>query len=113
MGQPVVRKPNMGHEGRWLRHVDDGQIFHYTDTLAKNPKVEEVTEKEAFPERFMTKKQKNRKSELDLSTDPKKVEKAKKPKKKTKAALASDASKGLPAKGKGSPAKSKGKSKKK
>jgi hypothetical protein len=90
----MAHKPNMGNPGRWLRHVDDGQIFHHSDILAGNPKVEEVTEEEAFPERFLTKKQKTRKSELDLSTDPKEVVKAK-PKKKTKAALAADASRGI------------------
>ena len=90
----MAHKPNMGNPGRWLKHVDDGQIFQHTDNLAKHPKMEEVTEKEAFPERFLTSKQKTRKSKLDLSTDPKAVEKAK-PKKATKAALAFDASKGL------------------
>jgi len=90
----MAHKPNMGNPGRWLKHVDDGQIFQHTDNLAKHPKMEEVTEEEAFPERFLTSKQKTRKSELDLSTDPKVVEKAK-PKKATKAALASDASRGL------------------
>ena len=77
----MAHKPNMGNPGRWLRHVDDGQIFHHTDNLTKHPKMEEVTEKEAFPERFLTKEQKAHKSELDLSTDPKAVDKAK-PKRK-------------------------------
>ena len=90
----MALKSNLGNPGRWLRHVDDGQIFHHSDILAGNPKVEEVTEEEAFPERFLTEKQKIRKSELDLSTDPKKVAKAK-PTKKTKDALAADASRGI------------------
>ena len=90
----MAHKPNMGNPGRWLKHVDDGQIFQHTDNLAKHPKMEEVTEEAAFPERFLTSKQKARKSKLDLSTDPKAVERAK-PKKATKAALASDASRGL------------------
>ena len=90
----MANKPNMGNPGRWLKHADDGQIFQHTDNLAKHIKMEEVTEEEAFPERFLTSKQIDRTSELDLSTDPKVVEKAK-PKKKTKPALAADASKGL------------------
>jgi len=90
----MAHKPNMGNPGRWLRHKTDGQVFYHTDNLAKNVNMEEVTEEEAFPERFLTKKQKARKSELDLSTDPKEVVKAK-PKKKTKAALAADASRGI------------------
>lgn len=93
----AVRKPNMGHPGRFLRHIDDGQVFTYTDILAKHEKVEEVTEKEAFPERFLTTEQKTRKPKLDLSTDPVKVKKAK-PKKKTAPALAADATRGLLAK---------------
>ena len=50
----MAQKLNLGNPGRWLRHVDDGQIFHHSDILAGNPKVEEVTEEEAFPERFLT-----------------------------------------------------------
>jgi|TARA_Y100000310_G_C20699197_1_gene828094 hypothetical protein len=85
----------MGVPGRFLRHVVDGQIFSYTPAMAGNPAVEEVTEKQAFPERFLTKAQKARKGKLDLSTDDKAVEAAVKPKKKTKADLAADASRGL------------------
>jgi hypothetical protein len=85
---------NLAIPGRWLRHVKDGTVYGYTASLASNPLVEEVTEEEAFPERFLTEKQKTRKSELNLSTDPKKVAKAK-PTKKTKDALAADASRGM------------------
>ena len=38
---------------RWLRHKTDGTIYEWDPILDKNPKVEEVTEEEAFPERFM------------------------------------------------------------
>ena len=43
--------------GRWLRHKKDGTIYGWTQILAKNPSVEEVTEEVAFPERHIPKKQ--------------------------------------------------------
>lgn len=36
--------------GRWLKNVADGTIYGYSDLLAANPKVTEVTEEQAFPE---------------------------------------------------------------
>jgi len=86
---------NKAVQGRWLRHKKDGTIYPYLVAMANNPAVEEVSEKEAFPERFMTKKQKTRKTKLDLSTDGLSVAKAKTPKTKTKPALSADAAKGL------------------
>lgn len=86
---------NLATPGRWLRLIGTNEIYGYTEHLAKNAKVEEVTEQEAFPERFMTKKQQTRKFAVDLSTDPKVASKAKAPKAKTKVALAADASRGL------------------
>ncbi len=53
---------------RFLRNKNDGFIYDYTELLAENPLVEEVTEEEAFPEKFIPKKQKGRKSDLDLTT---------------------------------------------
>jgi hypothetical protein len=53
---------------RYLRGKKDGFIYDYTALLAENPMVEEVTEEEAFPEKFIPKKQKGRKSDLDLTT---------------------------------------------
>jgi hypothetical protein len=38
---------------RWLKHVEDGYIFGYTEGLAAHPMLVEVTEEEAFPERFV------------------------------------------------------------
>ena len=53
---------------RYLRGKKDGFIYDYTELLAENPMVEEVTEEEAFPERFVPKKQTGRKSGLKLET---------------------------------------------
>jgi hypothetical protein len=38
---------------RWLRNKIDGTIYGWDPYIARNPKVEEVTEQEAFPERFI------------------------------------------------------------
>lgn len=68
---------NKALPGRWLRHKTDGTIYGYTAHFANNPLVEEVSEEEAFPERFLTEKQKarkGRKAKVDLSTEPTKVE---------------------------------------
>ena len=54
---------------RYLRNKRDGFIYDYTDLLAENPMVEEVTEEEAFPEKFVPKKQKGRKTGLVLETE--------------------------------------------
>lgn len=60
---------------RWLRHRQDGTIYGWDPILAQNPRVEEVTEQEAFPERFITqhveeqiKKARGRPKKLDLTT---------------------------------------------
>ena len=62
---------------RWLQHKTDGTIYEWDPILDKNPKVEEVTEEEAFPERFVPKqaierieKKRGRpRKPLDLGTD--------------------------------------------
>lgn len=64
-------------EKKYLRNKVDGFIYGWHPILAKNPKCEEVTEEEAFPERFVKPKQvkraqsrrKQTKKTLDLSTD--------------------------------------------
>lgn len=38
---------------RWLKHIEDGYIFGYTEGLAAHPMLVEVTEEEAFPERAL------------------------------------------------------------
>ena len=42
----------MDSDRLWLKHEDDGYLFPYTLELAQHPKLFEVTEKEAFPEKF-------------------------------------------------------------
>jgi len=54
--------------GRWLRNIVDGTIYGWNEILAENPKTEEVTEEQAFPEKFMTKEQKGRKAKVKLET---------------------------------------------
>ena len=63
---------------RYLRNKVDGTIYGWNSILAANPKCEEVTEEEAFPERFvkpeqLAKVKKTRAARktkpLDLSTD--------------------------------------------
>ena len=54
--------------GRWLRNTVDGTIYGWNEILAENSKTEEVTEEQAFPEKFMTKDQKSRKPKVNLKT---------------------------------------------
>ena len=54
-------------DNRYLRNKVDGTIYHWNPILAVHPKCEEVTEQQAFPERFKPARA-SRKSALDLST---------------------------------------------
>ncbi len=54
---------------RYLRNTNDGFIYDWNPVLAENVLCEEVTEEEAFPERFIPKTQKGRKARIDLSTE--------------------------------------------
>lgn len=54
---------------RYLRNIRDGFIYDWNPILAENASCEEVTEEEAFPERFIPKAQKGRKAKIDLSTE--------------------------------------------
>ena len=57
---------------RYLRNKVDGFIYEWNEILAKNVLCEEVTEEEAYPERFLTpsvEKAKRRMKRLELSTD--------------------------------------------
>ena len=76
---------------RWLRNIHDGEIYHWNEILAKNPDTEEVTEEQAFPEKFMTKKQKSRKPTVNLTTEELPEEPDNTPE-----GLAEEASRGLP-----------------
>jgi len=57
---------------RYLRNIKDGFIYEWDEILAKNPLCVEVTEEEAYPERFVK---------------PEAVEKAKKTRARTKKTL--------------------------
>jgi hypothetical protein len=80
---------------KYLRNKVDGFIYEWHPTLAKNPKCEEVTEQEAFPERFappvVVEKAKRRTKKLDLGTDDIPEEPA-----YSSPELSADASRGLP-----------------
>lgn len=62
--------------GKYLRNIADGTIYDWHPILANNPKCEEVTEEEAYPERFVkpeaVKKVRKRRAstntKLDLTT---------------------------------------------
>ena len=61
---------------RYLRNRNDGWIYEWDAILAANPICEEVSEEEAYPERFVkpevvekAKRGRKRKGTLDLSTD--------------------------------------------
>ena len=67
---------------KFLRDKRDGSLYGYTELLAKRPEVEEIMGDEAYPEKFMTKAQKERTAQVDLATDEEVVEEAATPKKK-------------------------------
>lgn len=58
---------------RYLRNKVDGTIYEWHPVLANNPKCEEVTEQEAYPERFAPEKviakARARKKKVDLQTE--------------------------------------------
>lgn len=58
---------------RYLRNKKDGFIYEWHPILAKHPLCEEVTEQEAYPERFapaaVVEKAKRRTKKIDLTTD--------------------------------------------
>jgi len=57
---------------QYLRNKNDGFIYEWHPVLAKNELCEEVTEEEAFPERFMTaavEKAKKRAKKIELVAD--------------------------------------------
>ena len=78
---------------RYLRSKNDGFIYDWNPILAENPLCEEVTEEEAFPEKFIPKKQRGRKSDLDLATPDEQIPE---PPPVTNEEVNLEASKGLP-----------------
>lgn len=83
----------------YLRHKKDGFIYGWNEVLAKHPLCEEVTEEEAYPERFINKKvaakarKKKDLDQLELALDTSDI-----PEEPvhTSAELNAEASKGLP-----------------
>lgn len=79
---------------RYLRSKNNGAIFEWNPILAENPACEEISEMEAFPERFIPEKAKarvGRKSKVNLVTDD-----IPEPPPYTDPDLAKEASQGLP-----------------
>lgn len=87
------RPAYLAEPGRFLRHKGNGTIYGYTAVMAGNPAVEEVTEEQAFPERFIPSFHKGE-TKVDILTDDAVVE-AVTPKKR-KGKKSAEASKGLP-----------------
>jgi len=78
-----------------MRYLRDkaGTIYEWNEFLAENPLCEEVTEEEAFPEKFIPKKQKGRKTGLALETPADEIPEEPAA---TNEELNAEASKGLP-----------------
>ena len=56
-------------EVRYLRHRVNGRIYTWNKPMSENDDIEEVTELEAYPERFVPPKQKGRKTKIQLDTE--------------------------------------------
>ena len=54
---------------RLLRHKVKGTIYGWNAYIAASPNVEEVTEEQAYPEKFAPKVAKGRKPKVSLTTD--------------------------------------------
>lgn len=82
---------------RYLKSKKHGDVYIWHELTAKNEDLYEVTEQEAFPERFMPESAKTRSSTLadKLATPDQDIEKATTG---TPPELSKDAAKGLPAK---------------
>lgn len=85
---------------KFLRNRKDGTIYDWHPILAANPVCEEITEEEAYPERFIKPKQvervkktrARRKTKLDLETKDLPDD----PKQEAAPEIGQDASRGLP-----------------
>lgn len=54
---------------KYLRHRINKRIYAWHHYLAENTDFEEISREEAYPERFIPAKQKERKSRLKLDTE--------------------------------------------
>lgn len=53
---------------KFLKNKDTGFIYDWNKYLADEPNMVEVSEEEAYPERFVPKQQRERKSKVELET---------------------------------------------
>lgn len=53
---------------KFLKHKANGRIYSYHKYLAENPDFYEVSEEEAYPEKFVPKAQQKRKPKMSLKT---------------------------------------------
>lgn len=53
---------------RYLKNTKDGTIYEWNELLAQHPLCKEITELEAFPEKFIPAGQEERQSKLDFSS---------------------------------------------
>ena len=64
---------------KYIKNKVDGTIYEWDEILAKNPKCEEVTEEQAYPERFIkeemndTVKKVRSRTKTSLSLDTKEI----------------------------------------
>ena len=77
---------------RYLRNTKDGFIYEWNAILAENSLCVEVSEQEAYPEKFIPEAQRGRKPRVSLETESLPEE----PKKEFSPELAAEASIGLP-----------------
>lgn len=54
---------------KYLRHKVKGTVYGWSMNLANSPNIEEVSEEQAYPERFAPKVAKGRKAKVSLTTD--------------------------------------------
>jgi hypothetical protein len=53
---------------KFLKNKDTGFIYDWNKYLAEEPNMVEVSEEEAYPERFVPEQQRARKSKVELET---------------------------------------------
>ena len=54
---------------KFLKHKLHGRVYTFHKHLAENPDFYEVTEEDAYPERFVPPKQQGRKAKVNLETE--------------------------------------------
>lgn len=59
----------MNKTDKFLKHTKNGRIYPYNKNIANDSDVVVITAEEAYPEKFLTPKQKTRKRKLSLETE--------------------------------------------